>query len=118
MSWRRALGWAGLAVYGPFVLMAVGSLIWVSCDHCQATAWKLLPIGPGLLPVVLTRRLVDIGRYPEGLTFAIAAGVALLEVVDVAWVVRRSPRWRVWTLGVGLLCNAGFAYATLMAIRA
>ena len=45
------LSWS--AVYGPFVAMAIYTTLYVSCSHCKAAAWTLLPYAPGLVPVEL-----------------------------------------------------------------
>jgi hypothetical protein len=117
-SWKRAIALSLAAVYGPFVAMATYTTCFVSCSHCKAAAWSLAPLGPGLIPVDLGRRWMDLGRYPDGLELVLSAVVALLMVVNVALAVRRGRGWRNGALTVAALVCSVFAYWMMALIRA
>src|SRR5688500_14824917 len=59
-SWKRAYLLGCLAIYGPFIAMGTYTLLYVSCSHCKAAAWMLLPCGPGLVPVEMARQWLDL----------------------------------------------------------
>ena len=102
--WKRAYLLSYLAVYGPFVVMATYTLLYVSCDHCKAATWTTLPYGPGIIPVELVRRLVDVKlNLFTWLPSWLAIFVAALIVFGLTWLVRRGDRW--WpALGLTAIC--------------
>src|SRR5262245_27000153 len=86
-SWKIAVGLSLLAVYGPFLVMALYALGFVSCSHCKATTCKVLPCAPGLLPVAAARHLF---RLPQSLTFTLAFFVSVAMVLALTGLVRRG----------------------------
>jgi hypothetical protein len=117
--WKRAYLVSWSALYGPFLAMAAYVLLYVSCSHCQATAWTLLPSAPGLIPVEVARRAFDLPRSSDTVWFAVSLLVSALMVTLLSWQIRRRSRWwRALSVGAALaLCSCG-AVAILALIRA
>jgi hypothetical protein len=117
--WQRAGLLSFSAVYGPFVVMATYTLLYVSCSHCQAAAWTLLPYAPALVLVELVRAAFDLPRLPEWLNVAVALFVSAAMVLALAWIVRtRGFWWRALSIVAMLAYSALAAIATLAVIRA
>lgn len=117
VSWKSALGFSCLAVYGPFLLMALYALAALSCSHCKATAWKLLAPGPGLAPIELVRQSMNWPRLPDGLWFALGAILALCAVIGVARFGRLGRAWLLATTVIAFVLCAIAAVGLLSAIR-
>jgi|SRR5688572_3522790 len=117
LSWKRALGISCLPIYGPFILMATYTLLFVSCSHCKKTAWFLLAWAPGLLPVEAGRHLFDLPRFPDSLSFALAFVTSLAFVAAVAVLLRRSRKSGLWGIALALALASFFAVCTLAMIR-
>ena len=117
-SWKRAAGLSCLTVYGPFVVMAIYTLLFVSCNHCKTAAWKLLPCAPGLFLVELGRSLLDLPRTGEALWFALAFVASLAALFVLSWLVKRGPRLRWTAVVVALTIFSIAAIGTLAMIRA
>jgi hypothetical protein len=118
-AWRRAYALAWSAVYGPFIGMAVYALAFVSCSHCKLAAWTLLPYMPGLIPVELARRAIDLDRPSDTLWFAVSVFAAALVVIALAWHIRTSRRrWWLGTLAAVLAMGTYGAVVVLALIRA
>jgi hypothetical protein len=118
-SWRWAWVLASSAVYGPFAAMGVYTLLFVSCSHCKAAVWTIFPTAPGIIPVELARRWLDLSRPPDAIWFltGIACSAALLATL--AWLVRRDNRWlRAVSVAVVLAYGTFAAIAILAVIRA
>jgi hypothetical protein len=118
LSWNKAAGLAVGAVYGPFVVMALYTLAFVKCGHCKKAVWTLMPSGPGLLPMELGRRALNVTMSGEWVGLTSAFGVAVLMVWGLAWVVRQGPRARRIGLGIGMVIFSLAAFAVLSMIRA
>lgn len=118
-TWRRGYGLAWSALYLPFVVTAVFTLLYVPCDHCKETTWSLLPCGPGLIPVGLVVRLLRLSNPVEQLWFTSAFFVSAAGLVAMTWLLARLPPWtRIATV---LLVTGGSsvaAYLMLAMIRA
>jgi hypothetical protein len=117
ISWKRAAGLSCLAVFGPFIVMAIYTLLFVSCSHCKRTAWTLLPCAPGLLPIEAGRRLLDLSRPADGINFALAFIVSLAMIFTLACLLRRGRRLRFAGVSVALAVFSIFAFCTLSMIR-
>lgn len=118
-SWKRAYLLACLAVYGPFIVMATYTLLYVSCSHCKSAAWMVLPYGPGLVPVEVARRWLDLPRPSDTLWFAVALFVSGAMVIGLAWLIRRrSWWWRALSAAAALTYGTFAAIGILAAIRA
>ena len=118
ISWKSAVGLACLAVYGPFIVMATYTLLFVSCSHCKTTAWTLLPCAPGLLPIVAGQRLLGLPRPTYALGFALAFIVSLVMTFTLACLVRRGRRLRFAGVTIAFAVFSIFAFCTLSMIRA
>jgi hypothetical protein len=118
ISWAGAAGLAGLVVYGPFLVMALYALLFVSCSHCQKAAWTLLPWAPGLLPVAFGRRWLNLPRLADALTFALAFLVSLAMVFALASLARCGRRARWAGLAVAAATFSVAAFCLLALIRA
>lgn len=118
MFWRSAVGLACLAVYGPFVVMAVYTSLFVSCLHCKTTAWVLLPCGPGLLPLTLTQRWLDLPRPGDTLGYILAMVFTNATVFALACLIRNHRRWGLAGIAVATVAFGALAFSTLAAIRA
>jgi hypothetical protein len=118
-AWKRAYLAAWLAVYGPFVGMASYTLGYVSCSHCKAAAWWLLPYGPGLFPLELVRSWLDLPRPGDPLVFVIALLVCALLVAALTGLLRILVFWwRLLAMGIVLTLGTFSALALLALIRA
>lgn len=118
-SWKQAYLSALGAVYGPFVLMATYTLLWVSCTHCKLAALNLLPIGPGIV-------LAELGRSALGISNLLGLGGTILAIllsatsVILGAALIRSNRRLIRAcilLGMVTACSLG-AMGLLAAIRA
>jgi hypothetical protein len=117
ISWKRAAGLAALGVYGPFVVMAVCTLLFVSCDHCKKTVWLLLPSGPGLIPLEAARSWLSFPR-PDGLPlFLLAFLIGLSMVAALVWLIRLGRRSHQVSLTLALIISSLSAYGLMGAIR-
>ncbi|MEX0714694.1 MAG: hypothetical protein WD278_20315 [Pirellulales bacterium] len=110
-SWKRAYLLSCLTMYGPFIAMATYTLLHVSCSHCKAAAWMVLPCGPGLVPVELARGWLDLPRPSDTVWFAAALFVSGAMVIVLAWLIRRRRWW--WR---ALSAAAAMTYGTFAAI--
>ena len=117
MSWNRAAGLACLAVYGPFLLMAIYTVLFVSCSHCKATVWMLLPCAPGLFPVEGMRRLLNLSRPDDTIAFIFAFVACVLIVLMLTYFMRRTRWLRLTTFAVTLGLSTLLAIGTLSLIR-
>lgn len=116
-SWKRAVGLATLAVYAPFVVMAVCTLFFVSCDHCKKTAWLLLPSGPGMLPLEAARTWLNFSCLSDLPWFVLAFLVALTLVAALAWLIRLGEKPRRIGLCLAFLACSVSAFCLLSMIR-
>lgn len=110
MTWRRATGLAALVIYVPFVMMAAYILAFISCDHCKKAACVLLPTGPGMIPIEVTRQWLNLSHPPEALGFALALVVSAAIVLLFAWPIRlgKWPRYTTLIIAFALSCIAAF----------
>lgn len=120
VSWTRSLLAAGVATYLPFVLLALFMLGFERQWGNVTTAVRLLPYGPGVLPMVvvsgLLRRLIDTDllRAAAGLMpYTISAAF----VLAVASLGRLGREWLVGGTVVAFFVNAVAAYWLVGAIR-
>jgi hypothetical protein len=89
-SWLTSVICSGTAVYGPYVVMAIYTQIYVSCDHCKQATRNLLVCAPGLLPMELAQRGLGISRQADWIWFGVATLFALAWIAGLAWLFRRS----------------------------
>lgn len=108
---------AAAAIYGPFVLAAVYAAGFVSSSHAKTMTWKLLPAGPGLLPVEALRRLFDLPRLGDTLWLSLAVVTSLGFVALLAVGVRRGGWVRPGALIVTTVAAAAAAYAMLSMLQ-
>lgn len=118
VSWMRAAGLSCLAMYGPFTVMAIYALLFVSCDHCKRTAWTILPCAPGLFPIEIGRKWLDLPRPDDTLTFAMAFIIAVALVFGLACVIRRGRWWCIAGMAIAIAVFSPLAFSLLSAIRA
>ena len=117
-SWMRATGLSCLALYGPFIVMGTYVLLFVSCDHCKKTAWMILPSAPGLFPLELGRKWLDLSRLGDALTSVMAFIIAVALVLAVASVIRRGRWWCIAAMAIAIAAYSPCAFFLLAAIRA
>jgi len=117
MTWRRATGLAALVIYVPFIVMAVYTLIFISCDHCKKAAWMLLPTGPGMIPIEVLRQWLNLSHPPEALGYALALLVSAAIVLLFAWPIRLGKWPRYTTLIIAFTLASVAAFGLLSAIR-
>ena len=118
MPWRNAAALGSLAVYGPFLVMALYTLGFVRCDHCKKTVWMLLPCGPGLFPVEGARQALEVSRWGEGLTFVAAFAVSLAAVGLLVPLIRRGGRLLWIVIALTFVAFSFCAFGVLAMIRA
>jgi hypothetical protein len=116
-SWKKAVGLATAAVYGPFFLMAVYAVLFVKCTHCKKAAWTLLPLAPGILPAELGCQFLNVDRLEGWKWGTLAFLLAALTVAGLAWVVRQGPRTRGVGLGLAAVIFSFAAVGLLSVIR-
>jgi hypothetical protein len=111
----RAYLLAFFVVYGPFIVMATYTLLYVSCSHCKETTWAVLPYGPGMVPVMLMAHWLGLPDYSQPASIAPAAAIALGLVAGLTWVTRRAHfAWKV--LGViGVLALSAYGAVVIYA---
>jgi hypothetical protein len=95
ISWLAALTSSAAAVYGPYAVMTLYTQVYVSCDHCKQATRNLLACAPGLLPIELIQRGLGIPRQSDWIWFGFAAALAILWVLGLTFILRRS-----WLLGI------------------
>lgn len=118
-SWKRAGLVSGLAVYGPFAAMGIYTLLFVSCSHCKAAAWTMFPAAPGVIPIELFRRWLDLDRPAEAIWFSAAIVCSAGLWAALAWLVRSKNRWlRAVSVIATLAYGAWAAIVILALIRA
>ncbi|MEX2317501.1 MAG: hypothetical protein WD669_10150 [Pirellulales bacterium] len=106
-------------IYGPFVVMATYTLLYVSCSHCKQAAWEFLPYAPGVIPVELGRHLLDLPRFSGPLEIGLAALVSAGMVVGLTWAVCKGRLWwKAFCVTGGLLLCAYMAFIVFAIIRA
>jgi hypothetical protein len=116
-SWTKAWLLACLATYGPFVVIALYTLAFVSCPHCKRTYCSLLPLSPGLLASFITAGALTILKSAFVL-YSISSLYSLLMLFGIASLVRRSGAWCHATLGISAALFFVLALLTLALIRA
>lgn len=118
MTWHRATGLASLAVYGPFIIMAGYTLLFISCDHCKKAAWMTLPFGPGLLPLEFLRQCFNFSRPPAFLWWTLAFLIPLAFIASLAWLLRLGKVQLSIGLTVVCILSSIAAFCVLSMIRA
>ena len=106
-------------MYGPFVAVAIYTWLYVPCDHCKAAIWTILPVGPGMVPVVWGLLVTNLPRSSGLIIFLPALVASAGLVLGLAWFVGRGKLW--WRIPVALVAlgfNAFCAVITLSMIRA
>jgi hypothetical protein len=114
--YRKALGWAALAVYGPYAL--IGPICVRDCSHCLGVWMRLMPAAPGMLPVYVVGRAVGAGWGDGRLEVGLAALVAVLMVLGLGWLSRFGWGVRVAGHVVVALGGAGAARVLAALVRA
>ncbi len=121
ISWRRALLWSAVAVYGP----ADGVLAWVlaavPCSHCKEAALMILPVGPGFVLLHFVRQLTDgdmLRGLPDAAMVGIGGVVSAAVAVGLAWLGRRGWWWLVSGCLIAACGSLIAALGTVAAIRA
>jgi hypothetical protein len=113
---KWAWGFSAAVVYGPFAAMGVYALLFVDCSHCKAAVWTLFPAAPGILPVGLMGRWLDLPRPPDSIEFLAGMVCSAVLLAAVAWIVRRQSRWLRATGVAATLAYGTFAAIVLLAI--
>jgi hypothetical protein len=108
-----------VVVYAPFAVMATYTQLYVACSHCKEATLAVLPYGPGMIPVDLARRWIDLSILDNTLWSLLSFLASIAMVVGLTWVLRmRGPWWQaIGVLGVLALCSFG-AFVVLALIRA
>ena len=111
------MGQAAAVVYGPFLAMALYTLLFVPCPHCKRTVWETLPISPGLPLSWLALSRIGYPHTLVAVCFASAA-LTLLMVTAVACALRQGGRLKWPMLIAAILVASGLAIVNLQFIRA
>jgi hypothetical protein len=117
VSWPAALGLAVLLAWLPSLVMAVHMQLTVSPGHCTTTAWRLAPIGPGLLPATALLEIVEFPERTEAVWFTTATCLSLGLAVAVARLLQRGGAWAWGAATVALAATTAAAVATHHLIR-
>jgi hypothetical protein len=107
LSWFAAVSSSIASIYGPYAVMTLYTQFYVSCDHCKQATLNLLAFAPGMLPLDLAQRALGIGSQDDWRWFSCAALVAVVWVIGLTLLLRRS--WRIGAAGA-LLSTAVCAY--------
>lgn len=121
ISWRRALLWSAVAVYGPADAVLVWVLAAVPCSHCKGAALTILPTGPGFVLLHLVRQLSgsDVLRgLPDAAMIGLGGAVSAAVAVVLAWLGRRGWWWLVSGCLIAASASLIAALGTVAAIRA
>jgi len=97
--------------------MAIYTVLFVSCPHCKAATWQILPIAPGVVPGFLFQMKVMHLRG-EGALWITSGAFELLALAGLSCFLRRGGRWRVAGASATLVIASLLALATLAIIRA
>jgi len=115
--WWKAVGLSIAIVYLPFVVMAIYTVLFVSCPHCKAVSWQILPIAPGMVPGFLFQ--MHVTHLRGEWAFWITSGVIeLLALGGLSAFIRRGGRWRTAATITAFVISSLLAVATLATIRA
>lgn len=106
-----------VAVYGPFLVLALYMSFYVACSHCKSSAWMLLPGGPGVVLVEMGRRLLDLGRFSDAFLIALAMAASILLTAALVWFQGRAKWISFFTFSLVLLASSYFALALYAVIR-
>lgn len=118
LSWKRALGFVALAMYGPFLTMAILASLLVACPHCKTASWAVLPYGPALLPLQVGRHLLGLGS-PSGATgLVLAVAISWAMVLGLACLLRCGRRAWIPVVAAVAAVSSVLAFGTLAMIRA
>jgi hypothetical protein len=115
-GWKWACLLSGLTVYGPFAAMGIYTLMFVSCSHCKAAVWTVFPSAPGILPVDLVRRWLDLPRPTDAVWFLAGMACSAVLLAAVAWLVQRNSRWLRAFSAAATLAYCTFAAIVILAI--
>lgn len=115
--WLISLVGAAASVYGPYAVMTIYTHFYVSCDHCKKATRDLLPCAPALLPVELAQRFLGIGRQDDWIWFSVSFAVAMMWVIGLALLLRRSKLLGAIAAALTLSLGSFLATALLAMIR-
>ena len=119
VAWRSAYLVSLFAIYGPFVVMATYTLMFVECSHCKQTTWAMLPYGPGVIPLELSHHWLDMPRIDGALAYGVGFMLSAAFVSGLTWFVYTRGRWlRVLSLMGALLFFSYCAFVLLALIQA
>jgi hypothetical protein len=118
LPWSRALTLAGIAMYGPPLVMCLYTQSCVSCSHCRHAVWQLLALAPGVEVGVLGQLVFHLPRLGDAVTLMIYGGLSLTMLGGWMLLLRRSNRWRWGIFGFALLLASLGAWGLLALIRA
>lgn len=108
MRWRTALLLSAAANYGPFVVVALLALKFVSSSHARRTIWELAPCGTAFLATDQLYRTLNIPGNNDWLMYGHSLALTLFIVVGLAWVLRKAHRVGFLALAAcGLWCSYG-----------
>lgn len=118
-GWRAAFRWSIAAAFGPFMALAVYTTAFISCSHCMAASWQLLPCGPGIVLIELARQWLRLPHPGDAAGMWLSLFLAVVMVAVLTWLIRRR-RW--WWQAANLLVVASLqslcAIGLLAAIQA
>lgn len=121
ISWRRALLWSAVAVYGPADAVLTWVLAAVPCSHCKEAALTSLPAGPGFVLLHLVRQLLGsslLRGLPDAAMVVLGGAVSVAIAVGMAWIGRRGWWWLVSGCLIAACGSLIAALGTVAAIRA
>ena len=118
LSYRKAVVWALIATYTPFLVAAGYAQAFVTCQHCKTTAWQVLLYAPGLVPTIISAELLHIHFHSSWILAASAGGITAASIWGLTAMLRRSRRAGIGGLFLGCALLSVGAVMTLMVIRA
>lgn len=111
MRWRTALLLSAAANYGPFVVVALFALKFVSSSHARRTIWELAPCGTAFLPTGHLYRMLNIPGNNDWLVYGHSLALTLFIVVGLSWLLRKVR----WAGFVALaLCGSWCSYSAVV----
>lgn len=120
ISWRRALQWSAVAVYGPGDGVLGYVFAYVSCSHCKVASLHLLPLGPGVVLFHLAMQISGsqiLRGLPESVTFVLGGVISAVLVIGLAWLAKRGWWWLISSCQVAGAASLIAALGLLAAIR-
>jgi hypothetical protein len=120
ISWRRALLWSAVAVYGPGDGVLGYVFACVSCSHCKVASMHMLPLGPGVVLFHLAMQISGsqiLRGLPDSVTFVLGGVISAILVISLAWLAKHGWWWLISSCLLAAAASLIASLGLLAAIR-